>query len=349
MVPLSTRVMAIVKADAYGHGMLEVAKTCLEAGASYLGVATLDEALTLRKAGINSPILVLGYVPDECAELAVKNRIDITVYNLSAAQALSKAAVNCCQKAYLHIKIDTGMGRIGFQADTYGFNTIKKIAELPAIVLQGVFSHFAVADMKDKSFTMQQLDSFKSFVGKLENVGIKIALKHIANSAAIIDLPESYFDMVRAGIIIYGVYPSSEVQKERLQLLPAMRLKSRISHLKTFPAGQSVSYGRTYISKTDIKVATVPIGYADGYSRLFSNRAWATVRGIRVPLIGRVCMDQCMFDVSKIEELKEGDEIILFGREEDGITADQLAAIMGTINYEILCSPGRRVPRIYIE
>ncbi|MDD3363984.1 MAG: alanine racemase [Syntrophomonas sp.] len=348
LISPQTRLMAVVKANAYGHGMVEVAKACLQEGASYLGVATPNEAVALREAGINAQVLILGYMPEECAETLVQNRIEVTVFNLETAQVLSQAASNCGGEARLHLKIDTGMGRLGFKPDSSSLELIWEISRLPGIVLQGIFSHLATADHADKSFAMQQLEIFKSFIYKLEESGVSIPLKHIANSAAIMEMPEAHFDMVRSGITTYGLYPSSQVDKGKLDLTPAMRLKSRISYVKTIPQGQSVSYGRTYISGHETRVATVSIGYADGYSRLLSNRGWATIRGRKVPLIGTVCMDQCMFDVSGIENVQVGDEIILFGRPEDGVTADDLADTIGTINYEIVCAPSSRVNRIYL-
>lgn len=344
----STMMMSVVKANAYGHGMIRVARTCIEAGAAYLGVATLEEALALRAEHIMVPILVLGYIPLEQAELAVKNHIDATVYNMETAQTYSRLA-SSDYPARLHIKLDTGMGRIGFQADEAALRMVKEIYQLPNVLLQGIFTHFAVADEFDKSFTRQQIQIFNRFIDHLERTGIHIPIKHIANSAAIMDLPETHGNMVRAGIITYGLYPSDQVKKEKLPLEPAMRLKTHISHLKILPAGRSVSYGRRYFTDKETIVATVPIGYADGYSRLLSNKAWATVHGQRIPLIGTVCMDQCMFDVSEVKGVKAGDEVILFGRSEDGITADNLADLMGTINYEVVCSIGNRIPRIYLN
>jgi len=348
LISPQTRLMAVVKANAYGHGMVEVARACLQEGVSYLGVATPNEAVALREAGINVQILVLGYIPEECAELMVENRIEATVFNLDTAQALSQVASSSGGEARLHLKIDTGMGRLGFKPDSSSLELIREISRLPGIVLQGIFSHLATADHADKSFAKQQVEVFKRFVSKLEEFGVSIPLKHLANSAAIMDMPEAHFDMVRSGITIYGLYPSSQVDKAKLDLTPAMRLKSRISYVKTISAGQSVSYGRTYISEQEIRVATVSIGYADGYSRLLSNRGWATIGGRKVPLIGTVCMDQCMFDVSGVENVQVGDEIILFGRPEDGVTADDLADTIGTNNYEIVCAPSSRVDRIYI-
>ncbi len=343
-----TMLMAVVKANAYGHGVLQVAQICLENGADYLAVANVREALELRQAGITAPVLVLGIVPPEQAELLINNNIDITVADLDNARIYSQAA-SPAHPARLHIKLDTGMGRIGFQTDEKSAGEIKEIHQLPNILMQGIFSHFATADFEDKGYSLQQDQKFNDFIQRLEAMNIHIPIKHLANSAAIMDMPETRYNMVRSGIIMYGLYPSAQVKKENLPIEPVMRLKTRISFIKTLPPNRSVSYCRTYITPMDTLVATVPIGYADGYSRLLSNKAWAVVRGQKVPLIGNVCMDQCMFNVTGVDGVKTGDEVILFGRPEDGITADDLAQIMGTINYEVVCTVGRRIPRIYME
>ncbi|MDD2586594.1 MAG: alanine racemase [Syntrophomonadaceae bacterium] len=342
------KVMAVVKANGYGHGMLEVSRICLEEGIGYLAVASLDEAMILREAGINLPVLVLGYIPEEYADTVVENNIRTTIFNSHLAKALSRAAVKLSKEAYLHIKIDTGMGRLGFLPDEKALNMIGEIASLPGVKLEGIFTHFAVADIQDRSFTLEQFRIFKQFISRLEQRNLYIPIKHCSNSAAFVEYPETHLDMVRAGIILYGLYPSSEIDRNKLDIIPAMTFKSRISFIKNLPAGYTISYGRTYCCADQTKVATVPVGYADGYSRLLSNRARAVIKGQEVPLIGNVCMDQCMFDVSGVEGVKEGDDVILFGRPEHGVTVDNLAEIMGTINYEVLCSITSRVPRIYI-
>jgi len=267
---------------------------------------------------------------------------------LESARVYSQAA-NPHHPARLHIKIDTGMGRIGFPFDDQSAEEIEKIQQMSNVSVSGIFSHFAVADIEDKEFSHRQSKQFNDFIRRLEDMNIHIPIKHIANSAAVMDMPETQYNMVRCGIIMYGLYPSAQVKKENLPLEVVMRLKTRINFLKILPPGRSVSYCRSYITPRDTLVATVPIGYADGYSRLLSNRAWAAVRGQKVPLIGNVCMDQCMFDVTGVEGVKTGDEMVLFGRPEDGITADDLAEITGTINYEVVCTVGPRIPRIYIQ
>ncbi|MGR6835253.1 alanine racemase [Syntrophomonas erecta] len=343
------KVMAVVKANAYGHGVEEVTRVCLEEGADFLGVATLDEAMFIREKGIQVPILVLGYIPEKYARDIVYHDIRPAVFNFHMAQALSRAAKELSRPAYVHIKVDTGMGRLGFIPEKEAGDEIEAIHQLPGIKMEGVFTHFAVADQVDKSFTLEQLAKFEALCADLEKKGIVIPLKHAANSAALMELPETHLNMVRAGIVLYGLYPSAEVDQNQLDIIPVMRLKSRIAYLKWLPAGYTISYGRTFCCDKSTHTATVPIGYADGYNRRLSNQVSAMVRGIRVPLLGTVCMDQCMFDVSKVKGVKEGDEILLFGRPEDGVSADDLARIMETINYEVVCAVSARVPRIYID
>jgi len=344
-----TLLMAVVKANAYGHGMVQVARTALGAGADYLGVATLDEAVALRENNIQAPVLVLGYVPVEFFAEALEKNIDLTIYNLESAQALSAIARKQQQTAAVHLKVDSGMGRIGFQPGEESLAIVEEIYNLPSLNVKGIFTHFAVADERDKSYTEQQFRIFTGFINRLEDKGVHIPIKHCANSAAIIDLPHTHLDMVRAGIICYGLYPSEHVNKARLPLTPALQLKSRISHIKTLPAGSSISYGRTYTCQQERVIATVPIGYADGYSRLLSNRAYAIIKGKKAPQVGTICMDQCMFDVSDIEDVKVGDEVILLGQGQPGISAEDIGKWMGTINYEVVCMIGPRIPRFYIK
>lgn len=342
----SARIMAVVKANAYGHGVEQVSHTCQEWGVDYFGVASLEEALELRQAGITAPVLALGYLPETSAGIAVAANVTPCIFTADAALAFSKAAQAAGKKARVHIKIDTGMGRLGFKIHEESLEMVETIARLPGVEVEGILTHFADADGPSEHFTLQQLGLFSDFVHELENRGIHIPVKHCANSAAIFRYPEAIFDMVRAGIVLYGLAPSRSMKAE-LDIIPAMTLKSQVSYVKELPAGYPVSYGRKYYCREATKVATVPIGYADGYNRLLSNRSWGVIKGKSVPLIGTVCMDQCMFDVTKVGGVKTGDEIILFGRPEDGITADDLAEMIGTINYEIVCSLGVRVPRFY--
>lgn len=343
------KVMAVVKANAYGHGAVEVSKTALDNGADYLGVALLNEAQELRAAGIKAPILILGYTHPEQVPDAVMEDITLTVYNIEGAKAISDAAVALGKKGKIHVKVDTGMGRLGFLTDIDAAGEIMKIAALPGVELEGMFTHFAVSDIKDKEYSKKQFEKFTEIDFQLKKMGLHIPIKHSANSAAIIDLPDFHADMVRAGVSLYGLYPSEEVFKDKVNLIPAMTFKARIANVKAVPAGISISYGRTYTTKTDTKVATIPVGYADGYTRLFSNRSHILVKGVRVPVIGRVCMDQFMVDVSNIPDVSIGDEVVLMGRQGDqAVTADELAEMIGTINYEIVCMVSARVPRVYI-
>ncbi len=339
-------VMAIVKANAYGHGVFPVAKKLLEVGADRLGVATLGEALELRQRGITAPIMILGFTPEHAAKYVVENDIIQTIFSKRQAQVLSDVARDQSKQAIVHLKIDSGMNRIGFDCNKP--EDILAIRDLPGLSIEGAFTHFAVADITDKSFTLQQLARFKSCVEYLESKGMHIALKHAANSAAIIDLPEAHLDMVRPGIMLYGLAPSQEVDLTRVTLKPAMALKARIAMIKTIMPGATVSYGRKYEAKREITVATLPLGYADGYSRVLSHKVFALLKGKRVPVIGSICMDQCMLDVSDVLDAKEGDEVILFGSAEgQSVPVEELADIMGTINYEIVCMIGARVPRVY--
>ena len=346
----SAKVLAVVKADAYGHGAIEVAQDLIKSGADYLAVACMDEGIELRRAGIDSPILLLGASSEEeCPEL-IKNSLIPTVFSFEFAKKLSEAAEKINKKVKIHIKVDSGMSRLGFVAginDDETSDTIIKISQLPFIEVEGIFSHFATSDEADATYTKLQFDRFIKICNTIEEKGLKIPIRHIANSAAIMMYPEYHLDMVRAGIILYGCYPSSEVDHNKLNLKPVMTIKSRISMVKTLEENRGVSYGKTYITNQPTKIATVPIGYADGYTRLLSSKAKMIANNTPVPVIGRICMDQCMIDVTNVNTINTGDEVIVFGA--DGITADNLAELIGTINYEIICMISRRIPRIYLK
>lgn len=343
------KIMAIVKADAYGHGAVEVSKVALYSGADWLGVAICDEGVQLRENNIFEPILILGYTPETKIDAVILNGLTQTVFSYENAQKLSRAAVRLGKTAYIHIKIDTGMGRIGFKPCEESIKEIVKISCLPNIEITGVFTHFATADEKDKGFTYEQYNKFVYVTDELEKRGIKNIIRHAANSGAILDMPELRLDMVRAGIILYGLFPSDEV-KHDIELLPCMSLKTHVSYIKKIDKGVSVGYGRSFFADKETSVATIPVGYADGYARTLSNKARVIVAGEYANVIGNVCMDQFMVDITGIKGVSADDEVILFGRQADKeITIDEIAGFEGTINYEIVCNIGKRVPRIYIR
>ncbi len=344
-----TKIMAVVKADGYGHGALEIAKT-LEGFDKLFGfaVATAKEADELRESGIDKPILILGYTFEDDYEELIRNQVRLTVYSYEMAGQIAKAAKAAGVTARIHIKIDTGMSRIGYQATEESADEIAKISTLKGIDIEGIFTHFARADEADKTFTLKQLRQFHSMIGMLEERQIKIPIKHCSNSAGIAELPQANMDCVRAGIILYGLWPSDEVKKDSIALKPIMELKSRIIHIKTLEAGRSISYGGTYCLKEPRKVATVPVGYADGYPRSLSNKGYVLIRGQKAPILGRICMDQFMVDVTDIKDVQVLDTVTLLGR--DGaffLSMEELSAISGRFNYEFACDIGKRVTRIY--
>ncbi|NLB18838.1 MAG: alanine racemase [Syntrophomonadaceae bacterium] len=344
----STKFMAVLKANAYGHGILEVAGVCVHEKVDYLGVALLDEAMYLLENGIKLPVLILGFTEESDLGLVIKHGFRQTVFDFSTAEALSNLAVEEGRKAFVHIKVDTGMSRTGFMVGPEAVETVSDICKLPGLIVEGIFTHLATADNVDRNFTELQLQRFNDFLGILKEKGVKIPIRHVANSAGITYHPEAHFDLVRAGINIYGLRSSLEYS-DNLNLIPAMRLKSRVVMVKEVPDLSPVSYGCSYITSHPTRIATIPIGYGDGYTRAYSNRAWATINGQQMQLIGRVCMDHCMFDATEVENIKVGDEVILFGRPEDGITADHLAELIGTINYEVVCLLNSRVHRTYVN
>jgi alanine racemase len=341
----NTKICAVVKADAYGHGTVAVARTVLQAGADRLAVAIMSEALELRRAGFRVPILVLGHTPTWQVPLVVDHGITQTIFSMDLAQALSSAAVAAGKTVNVHIKIDTGMGRIGIRPEDAG-DFAEAVAALPGIRIEGVFSHFATSDSNDKSYTYEQYNQFMEALQHIEGKGIKIPIRHIANSAAILDLPEMHLDMVRPGIILYGLWPSDEVDHS-IELRPAMKFKAQVCFTKDMPVAAPISYGRAYFTDKPSKIATLPVGYADGWSRLLVGKVNVVVRGERAPLVGRVCMDQCMIDVTHIPGVATGDEVLLFGGAD--LPVEEVAGYMGTINYEIICMVGKRVPRLYVE
>ncbi len=344
------QITAVIKANAYGHGSCEAADVLLQNGADRLAVAELDEAIELRRHNITAPILVLGPVFPEQAPQAVLYGIDIPVFDYDTAQAFSAEAVNQHRNVRLHIKIDSGMGRIGYQPNEESIREIKQINQLPGIVMEGIFTHFATADCINKSFTNEQYKRFKYVCTRLDEEGVKINTHHCANSAAIIDLPQYHWDMVRAGIILYGLAPSNEIDIAKTALKPVMSFKCRITHIKKLQKGDSVSYGRKFIADKECTIATLPVGYADGYTRMLSGKAQVLINGQRANVVGNICMDQCMVDISNIKNVNKGDEAVLFGEQDNAvISADELAEKLGTINYEIVCMMARRLPRVYMQ
>ncbi|MGC1455866.1 MAG: alanine racemase [Nitrospirota bacterium] len=340
------QVLAVVKARAYGHGAVEVSRRLQKLGADMFGVALVEEGRELRDAGILAPILVMGATFPEQAEAIVSLKLTPAIFSLSVAQALSEAAYKRRTTIDVHVKIDTGMGRIGIAPeDAPGF--IAGLRKLGSLTVQGLMTHFADADLRDKQFASRQMDRFEALLNALEEKKINVPVRHAANSAAVLDFHRAFFTMVRPGLMLYGYNPLEE-GAIGADLRRVLSLVTRIAFLKKVPAGVPVSYGRTFTTKRESIIATLPIGYADGYSRGLSNKGAALVRGIRVPVVGRVCMDMCMIDVTDVPGASEGDEVVLIGSQgNERITADDIAAMTGTIAYEVLCGISSRVPRIY--
>ncbi|OEF95877.1 alanine racemase [Desulfuribacillus alkaliarsenatis] len=344
----STAVMPIVKANAYGHGSIQIAKTLEEIGAKYLAVASLEEALELREAGITAPVLIFGYVPTSAAELIVKHNFTITVIEQAMIKELHTAALKNNSQAKVHLKIDTGMGRLGLLDFTEFKEVIELLDSYQGVVLEAIYSHLACSDEVDKAYSIAQYERFKAYIDYVGKRTNKPSV-HLANSGAIIDLPKYAHDYVRAGISLYGYYPSAEVNKERVKLLPAMEFKTKVVYLKEVAANTCIGYGATYKTDKQSLIATLPVGYADGYNRLLSNSGKVIVRGMKVPVVGRVCMDQIMIDVTGVPNIQRGDEVVLFGKQSNQqVTVDDIAKQLNTINYEVVCAISSRVPRIYI-
>jgi alanine racemase len=356
------RLLVAVKANAYGHGLVEVARRALESGADALGVARMPEALALRDAGIDAPILVFGFTPPSDVEDLVRHDLIQTVYALETARAYADGIGKSGGRLKVHLKVDTGMGRLGILPDARRYvepgmdisddavREVTDIAGLSALTLEGIFTHFASSDSADKRFAEKQFATFMAFLDQLKHSGIEFEVRHAANSGAIIDLPHTHLDMVRAGVSLYGLYPSGEVDKSRIILTPVMTLKARIVHLKKVPAGFPVSYGMTHTTPAPTVIATVPVGYADGFNRRSSNRGHMLVHGQRAPIVGRVCMDLTMIDVGHIPGVAVEDEVVILGRQaNEAITADELAGLLGTINYEITSAITARVPRVFLK
>lgn len=338
------KVCAMVKADAYGHGAVAVAACLEKEGVGYLAVALLEEALELKRAGIGTPILILGTASVEDAEIIVEHGLTQSIYTPEIAHALSKAALRLGKKAIVHIKIDTGMNRQGISVDG-AEDYARLLSSLQGLVVEGAYSHFSEADNPDTSFARLQMDLFQTAIESLRRGSIEPPLRHIANSGAILSMPDSFLDMVRPGIILYGLSTGSSISAPE-GFAPVMKLCSRIASLRLIQPGESVSYGRTFTAAKPTLVALLPIGYADGYPRILSNRASVLVKGIRAPILGRICMDYCMVDVTHIPHVAVSDEVILFGTQE--LPLGEISSLASTIDYEITCGVSARVPRICV-
>lgn len=350
-LPEDTKLIVVAKADCYGHGALQT--TSLLSLKEYVwgfAVATLDEAIVLRRGGITKSILVLGCIFPEQWVDALENNIRITVYTEELTKVLSDLAVKIGRKAYVHVKLDTGMGRIGFTPGKEGADKIEEISKLPNIVMEGLYTHFSKADEGDKSYTMKQMEAYTWMKEELAGRGITFSYYHCCNSAGIIDLKGAGQNLSRAGISTYGMYPSEEVHKENVDLKPALELISHVAFVKWVDEGEMISYGGTYVTKRRTKIATIPVGYGDGYPRSLSNKGYMLIHGKKAPIIGRVCMDQCMVDVTEIEDVKFGDEVVLVGRDGDEyLSVETLSRLSDRFNYEFVCLMGKRIPREYIR
>ncbi len=341
-------IMAVVKADAYGHGVIPVAKIALECGAEYLGVALVEEGIELREHGFDCPILVFGGAISEQSQQFIEYDLDVTVYTEEIVEQLNKLAQKANKKVNVHVKIDTGMGRVGVLAER-ALPFIESIAQKNSIYLKGIFTHFANSDEQDKSYARLQFQKFQSVLKKLEQKNISIDIKHTANSGAILDMPETYLDMVRPGVMMYGYYPSKETT-ESVPIKPAMTFKSVVIYIKQVPANTSVSYGLQYTTKKTTRIATIPVGYADGYNRLLTNKGMVTIRGKQFPVVGRVCMDLILVDLGEEHAVQVNDEVVLFGKNSDNaFTVEEICQLLNTIPYEVTCWVSKRVPRYYVK
>ncbi|MEH7014463.1 alanine racemase [Neobacillus niacini] len=346
----TVKLMAVVKADGYGHGSAPVARAAVEAGADYLAVAILDEAIELREAGITENILALGYTSIRSIRQAIIAGVDLTVFSEDVLDEVIFQSKELQKTVSIHLKIDTGMTRIGVQTCEEALILANKAVESPFVSLKGIFTHFANADSENPSYTLQQFERFRSVISYLDDNGISIPLKHCCNTAGTMNFPEMHLDMVRVGIGLYGLYPDESLKNHTISLQQAMTLKTKVVVLKKVKQSQSISYGCTYTPSSDRVIATLPIGYADGLSRHLSNCGQFLLHGQRVLVAGRVCMDQTMIDVTSVPSCQQGDEVIVFGGDDEAFQSiDEIALLMGTINYEVVCLIGKRVPRVYME
>ena len=348
----NTKILAVIKTDGYGHGGVPIAKMLEQLDFMFgYAAATYEEAHVLREAGVKKPILILGYTFPYCYEELIREEIRPAVYRRDTVEELAAAAAKVGKKAKVHIKVDTGMGRIGITPDEEGLEFVRFLIEHPELEVEGIFTHFAKSDETDKTSANHQLELFQNFIDKIQTeLGITIPVKHCSNSAAILEMPQANMDMVRAGITTYGLYPSEEVSKDIVPLRAAMSLYSHIVYCKTIHAGQSVSYGGLFTATKDTRVATIPVGYGDGYPRSLSGKGYVLIHGKKAPILGRVCMDQFMVDISEIPEAMESDKVTLLGMDgTERITAEELGELSGRFNYEFVCDLGKRIPRVYIQ
>ncbi len=345
------KIIAVIKMDGYGHGSVPIARMFEEKDFIWgYATASIEEAVILRKAGIQKPILVLGCIFPDQYETMLNYEIRATIYDIEGAKMISEAAKKMNKTAYFHIKIDTGMGRLGFLPGEESADTILEISQLPNVKIEGMFTHFARADEEDKTYTYNQHDKFIGMKKAMEERKVRIEYYHCDNSAGIIDFPEMKHDLVRSGISTYGLYPSEEVEKKHLNLKPALELRSHVTYVKEVEPGTAISYGGTFVAEKKMKVATIPVGYGDGYPRGLSNQADVLIHGKRARILGRVCMDQFMVDVTDIPDVTFMDEVVLVGRDgQEYIPVEELSAICGRFNYEFICCLGRRIPRVYIK
>lgn len=349
LLPDEVKIMAVVKADAYGHGAAEVAGAAVKGGADSFAVAFLEEGVELRLAGIKKPVLLIGPTPPGQASAVIKYNLTQTVFSREIAEALSYEATERGVEVPVHIKVDTGMGRVGiWPHETVDF--IRDISRLPGIRVEGILTHLASADEEDLTYTSRQVELFDKTVQACLEAGIEIPVVHAANSAGAIHVPDSRYNIIRLGISLYGHYPSEESKTDLVRLEPALSFKSRVIFIKKVPAGTCISYGSTFKAERESLIATIPVGYADGFNRLLSNRGQVLVRGQRAPIVGRICMDYSMIDVTEIKGVETGDEVVLYGRQgEDMIPVDEVASLLGTISYELLCAVDKRVSRFYMQ
>lgn len=347
-VEKNVKIMAVIKADGYGHGAVEIGNF-LKDKVDYFGVATIEEAIELRKNMVNIPILILGYTSPKQYEALAKYDITQTIYNIKMAEEISKCALKLNKAIKVHIAVETGMNRIGFKVNKQSILDIEKLRDMKGLVLEGMFTHFSCADEGDKSYTDKQKSEYDKFLNMLEAKGINIPIKHVCNSAGIMEFKDHRFDMVRSGIITYGLYPSEEVDKASVKLIPALAWKSHVINISEVSDGEGISYGKTYITKKKTKIATISVGYADGYLRGLSSKGRVLIHGQYAPILGRICMDQMMVDITNIKDVKIEDEVTLVGKDgENTITVEELANAAGSFNYEFVCGIGKRVKRIYM-